>query len=60
VTDTIVSAVARERRRDLQRAAGCCTALIEHRRALRRSAAFRGLRFRLARPRHDAAIPCCA
>jgi hypothetical protein len=29
----ITAAVAAARRADLQRAAGCCTALIEHRRA---------------------------
>jgi arsenite methyltransferase len=59
VTDTIVAAVERERRRDLQRAAGCCTGLLKHRRALRAAPAFGGLRFHLARSRHHAAIAYC-
>jgi hypothetical protein len=37
VNEHLTVAVARERRVDLQRAAGCCTALPEHRRALKDS-----------------------
>jgi hypothetical protein len=57
--DTIASAVARERRLDLLRAAGCCTARIEHRRALA-SAAGRRLKFSLRRPRAMQPFACCA
>jgi hypothetical protein len=53
------AAVAAERQRDLQRAAGCCSALLEHRRALARAV---GPRLNLSLRRRRAAEPtvCCA
>jgi hypothetical protein len=55
--DTLASLLARDRITDLQRAAGCCTAHIEHRRALTSA---RGRRSKLGRRRaRPVASPCC-
>jgi hypothetical protein len=53
------AAVAAARRPDLQRTAGCCTALIEHRRAAARAVS---RRLNLSLRRRPAAAPmvCCA
>jgi uncharacterized membrane protein len=53
------AAVAAARRADLQRAAGCCTALIEQRRTAAREV---GRRLTLSLHRRPAAQPmvCCA
>jgi hypothetical protein len=53
------AALAAERRRDFERATGCCTALLEHRRALTRAV---GRRLNLTLRRRRAAEPmaCCA
>jgi hypothetical protein len=55
----INAAVAAARRADLQRAAGCCTAVIEHRRAATRAV---GRRLKFSLRRRPAAQPmvCCA
>jgi hypothetical protein len=56
----LTAAVAAERRRDFERAAGCCAALAEHRRtlarAVRRRLSIRGVRLRPAAQ----APGCCA
>jgi hypothetical protein len=59
MTDTITSAVARARRLGWQRAAGCCTALIEHRRFIA-AAPVRSRKLSLRRGRHAEPIACCA
>ncbi len=58
MTEHLTAAVARERRCDLQRAAGCCTALPAHRRALEEPV---GRRPRLALFRRPGPpLACCA
>jgi hypothetical protein len=52
----LTAAVARERRVDLQRAAGCCTAVLEHRRALERPVS----RLKPAFLRRPVPPSCCA
>ena len=51
--------VAAARRRDFQRAAGCCTAVREHGRALARAVGSR-LRISAPRPRPHEPVICCA
>jgi hypothetical protein len=55
----ITAAVAATRNRDLRRAAGCCTPVPEHGRALARAARGR-LRVSTLRPRSPEPISCCA
>jgi hypothetical protein len=53
------AAVAAARRDDLQRAAGCCTALQQHRRSLNRATGRRLVLPTLRRPLARQPLACC-
>jgi hypothetical protein len=57
MNEHLTAAVARERRLDLQRAAGCCSALLEHRRALKQTV---GRRLSAWPRRPTQPLGCCA